>query len=131
MEKVDKVKEPKKAKIVYVGPRNRKDYGFKRSQLTSVELTEGEPIEWKVKRMLRNGEPISDGAPDIFTERKDGIGAGYDVRTDRFELAAEAMDKVAKSKLAARENKGKVVKLETDNEGGEAKGTDGETNVKD
>ena len=79
-----------------------------KSKLGSVEKLEGEPIELKIERIVSNKEPISDGAPSIFTERKDGVVSAYNIRTDRFEIAAEAMDKVAGSIQARRDNKGKV-----------------------
>ena len=73
--------------------------------LQSVEMYEGEPIEAKIRRIVENNEPITDGAPLIYTEKSEGVMAGYNVRTDRFEVAIEAMDtvnasKVAKSKVA-------------------------------
>lgn len=70
--------------------------------------TQGETIEQKVERILDNKEPIKDGAPLIYTDRKDGIQAGYNIRTDRWEVAVEAMDKVAKAKTAQRENRAKM-----------------------
>ena len=93
-----------------------------KSKLTSVEKLEGEPIELKVERIVDNGEPITDGAPEIFTARKDGVGSAYNIRTDRWEIATEGMDKVAKSVQATRDNKaktgdsekGKVVKLKVE-----------------
>lgn len=78
-----------------------------KSQLVSVDLHEGETIEMKVARIQSNNEPIKDGAPEIFTERKDGVIAAYNIRTDRFEIAAEAMDAVAGSIAAKREEKAK------------------------
>jgi hypothetical protein len=81
-----------------------------KSRLTSVEKLEGEPIEHKIERIVSNKEAISDGAPSIFTERKDGVVAAYNIRTDRFEVATEAMDKVAGSIQAKRDNKGKAAK---------------------
>lgn len=63
---------------------------------------QGESIENKVNRILINKEPISDGAPLIYTNRKDGVLPGYNIRTDRFDVAIDAMDKVAMSKLAKR-----------------------------
>ena len=42
-------------------------------RLQSVEIYEGETIEQKVNRIVNNNEPITDGAPIIFTERKDGV----------------------------------------------------------
>lgn len=79
-----------------------------KSYLTSVEKLEGEPIEWKIERIVSNKEPISDGAPSIFTERKDGVISAYNIRTDRWEIASEAMDKVSASIQAKRDGKGQV-----------------------
>ena len=79
-----------------------------KSTLTSVEVTEGEPIELKIERVVSNKEPITDGAPAIYTERKEGVISAYNIRTDRFEIAAEAMDKVSGSIQAKRDAKGKV-----------------------
>jgi hypothetical protein len=76
-----------------------------KSRLTSVEKVEGEPIELKIERIVSNKEPISDGAPSIYTERKDGVVAAYNIRTDRFEIAAEGMDLVAKNIAAKRDAK--------------------------
>lgn len=75
------------------------------SKLKGIEKLEGETIEQKMERVLDNKEPITDGAPEIFTERKAGVMAAYNIRTDRFEIACEAMDKVSGSIQARRENK--------------------------
>jgi len=79
-----------------------------KSRLTSIEKLEGEPIELKIERIVSNKEPISDGAPSIFTERKEGVVAAYNIRTDRWEIAADGMDVVSKSIQAKRDNKGQV-----------------------
>lgn len=78
------------------------------SQLESVEIFEGETIEQKVRRIVEENSPITDGAPLIYTERKDGVMPGYDIRTDRFDIAVDAMDKVTKAKIAKRDNKADV-----------------------
>ncbi len=78
--------------------------------------TEGETIEQKVERILDNKEPIKDGAPLVYTERKDGVQAGYNIRTDRWEVAVDAMDKVAKAVTAKRDNKAKM-EIVKDNNG--------------
>ena len=78
------------------------------TSLTSVEKMEGEPIEHKIERIVSNKEPITDGAPSIFTERKDGVISAYNIRTDRWEIAAEGMDLVSKSITAKRDEKAKV-----------------------
>ena len=63
----------------------------------------GISIERKVEKITESKEPITDGAPLIYTERKEGVIPAYDVRTDRFEIAVEAMGKVVKSNIAKRE----------------------------
>lgn len=64
---------------------------------------EGETIEKKIARILNNKEPVKDGAPIIYTARKDGVQPQYDVRTDRWEQAIEATNYITKSKLAERQ----------------------------
>lgn len=75
------------------------------TELNEPSTMEGETIETKIERILTSGEPITDGAPIIYMERKDGINPDYDVRTDRWDAAIDAMDVVAKSKIAKREEK--------------------------
>lgn len=70
--------------------------------------TVGETIEQKVKRLIQNKEPIKDGAPPIFTERSKGVNPAYNIRTDRFEIAVDAMTRLLKSKEAKREDLAKV-----------------------
>jgi hypothetical protein len=76
---------------------------------TSINTTEAqyeaETIEEKIRRIVNNKEPISDGAPIIYTERKHGVQPEFDIRTDRFEIAIEAMNTVEKSNRAKREQK--------------------------
>ena len=72
------------------------------TSINQNETYEGETIETKVQRIVENNEPIEDGAPLIYTERKDGVLPGYDIRTDRFEIAIEAMDAVSKANTAKR-----------------------------
>ena len=91
-----------------------------RAEITSTSIlpedyrttrNEGETIEQKVRRIVENGEAIDDGAETIYTERKDGVIAGYNPRTDRFDVALEAMDLVSASKRAKREGVMKVLPL--------------------
>lgn len=85
-----------------------KNIKYEKSGLKINNSTQGETIEQKVERILDNKEPIKDGAPLIYTDRKDGVQAGYNIRTDRWEVAVDAMDKVAKTKAAQRENRAKM-----------------------
>lgn len=64
---------------------------------------EGETIEEKMDRIVNNNEPISDGAPLIYTERKEGVMPEYDIRADKWDIAIDAMDKVAESNKMKRD----------------------------
>ena len=72
--------------------------------LKSVETYEGESIETKVARIVQEKAPITDGAPIIYTDREQGVLPAYNVRTDRWEIAEHAMDKVNAAKFAKRDN---------------------------
>lgn len=79
-----------------------------KSALKSVEKLEGEPIETKIERIVNNKEPIRDGAPEIFTERRDGVIAGYNIRTDRWEVATDAHIAIERAKVAKREERARL-----------------------
>ena len=60
---------------------------------------QAEPREVKLRKII-NGESSSmeDGVfPTIYTEKKDGVQPEYDIRTDRFEVAIDAIDKINQS----------------------------------
>lgn len=75
---------------------------------TNYEYQLGETIESKVKRVTENNEPITDGAPIIYTNREDGVLPAYNIRTDRWEIAQQAMDAVNQANLAKAKDYGKV-----------------------
>lgn len=80
-------------------------YKYKKAIPTSLKRNtsyQGERLEQKVNRIVNNGEPIEDSAPVIYTERKDGVLPAYDIRTDRWDIAIDAMDKVDKMHQAKR-----------------------------
>lgn len=83
-------------------------YNYGKGKKTTIKTNqsyEGEPIEAKVRRIVNNKEPIKDGAPLVYTDRKDGVLPEYDIRTDKFEVAIDAMDKVSQQKLSERKKK--------------------------
>ena len=60
---------------------------------------QAEPREVKLRKII-NGESsnMEDGVfPTIYTEKKDGVQPEYDIRTDRFEVAIDAIDKINQS----------------------------------
>lgn len=104
---------------------------YQKTMLTGAKRLEGETIENKVTRLIKNKEPIKDGAPPIYTERKEGVNSAYNIRTDRWELATDLMDKVTRGKIAKRdeiikkEEDAKVIKMEV----GKPESTDGKQRV--
>lgn len=79
---------------------------------TNYEYQEGESIENKVRRITENNEPITDGAPIIYTNRDDGVLPAYNIRTDRWEVAQAAMDAVNQANLAKSKNYGNIEQQE-------------------
>ena len=71
--------------------------------IVSVETFEGETIEEKVERIVTNKEPISGGAPMIYTEKSAGVLPAYNIRTDRFDIAIDATSKIEAARQAKRE----------------------------
>lgn len=100
------------------------------SPVLKTEVYEGESIETKVRRIVDNKEPISDGAPIIFTEKKDGVLPQYDIRTDKWDMAVMAMDAVNRAKIARSNgtwNPDERTKTEKKAEGDDADGKKLET----
>lgn len=75
----------------------------KPSKLTGIIAYISETLETRINRIVNNKEPIQDSTPIIYTERKDGVKPEYDIRTDRFEIALDAMDAIARTKTGQRE----------------------------
>lgn len=105
----------------------------RRSKLRVNKSTEGETIEQKCERIESNKEPITDGAPIIYTERGSGVAPEYDIRTDRFEVALDAMDTVSKAETAKRKSYTEVKDKDKDDKkspGGEPiQGTETQTST--
>lgn len=78
--------------------KNLKRYNpFKEFETT---YEEGENIITKVRRILDENEPLTDGAPLIYTPKEDGVKPEYDIRTDKWQIAINAMDRVNAYKLS-------------------------------
>lgn len=76
---------------------------------------QAEPREVKLRKII-SGENsnMEDGVfPTIYTEKKDGVLPEYDIRTDRFEVAIDAIDKINQStadKVAKNKGETEAVK---------------------
>lgn len=72
----------------------------RRGCINDPNLTyQADPREVKLRKII-NGEAnnMEDGVfPTIYTEKKDGVQPEFDIRTDRFEVAIDAIDKINQS----------------------------------
>ena len=94
------------------------------SNSTSLKVNKSyvaDSLEVKLRKVLQTKEPIEQTSAVIYTERKDGVQAQYDIRTDRFEIAIEAMDRVSKSSRAKRDGFSKPLEEVTEPGKGEVK----------
>lgn len=88
---------------------------------TSIRLNQsyqGERIETKVRRLLEQKQPITDGAPDVWFTEEQGVPPLYDINTDRMALAVEAGDNTAKQYFATK-NAAAMPETKQDTGGGE------------
>ena len=65
-----------------------------------IPVYDGESIETKVERVVQNKEPIEDGAEIMYTEKKLGVQPQYNIRTDKWEIAQEAMNLAHANRIA-------------------------------
>lgn len=88
----------------------------RRGCINDPNLTyQADPREVKLRKII-NGEAnnMEDGVfPTIYTEKKDGVQPEFDIRTDRFEVAIDAIDKINQStanQIAKSKGKTEAVK---------------------
>lgn len=96
----------------------------RRGCINDPNLTyQAEPREVKLRKII-SGESndMEDGVfPTIYTEKKDGVQPEFDIRTDRFEVAIDAIDKINQSVA------NQVVKNKGETEAVKDFGTEGKT----
>ena len=61
---------------------------------------EGETLTKKIQRIMDENEPLKDGAPLIYTPKQAGVRADCDIRTDKWDIAMKAMNRVNEYKLS-------------------------------
>ena len=65
-----------------------------------IKMTDsGETLIKKWQRILDEGEPLTDGAPLIYTPKQAGVKPEFNVRADKWDIAMNAMDRVNSYKL--------------------------------
>lgn len=76
----------------------------------------GEELITKIRRVLDENEPLTDGAPLIYTPKEKGVIPEYNIRTDKWQLAMGAMDRVSEYKLSEYMKKSELKTEEGNNE---------------
>lgn len=75
----------------------------------------GEELITKIRRILDENEPLTDGAPLIYTPKEKGVIPEYNIRTDKWQLAMGAMDKVSEYKVSEYMKKSELKTEEENN----------------
>ena len=70
----------------------------------TTEMYVGESIETKIRRMAEEKEPIKDAVGLIHTEENEGVPSDYNIRTDKWEIALETMNKMYENKTKKRKD---------------------------
>lgn len=74
-----------------------------------IKVTDkGETLITKIQRILDENEPLTDGTPMIYTPKQAGVRDDCNIRTDKWVLAMNAMDKVNNHKLNEYLKKGEA-----------------------
>lgn len=79
---------------------------FNKTNFDINESVEGRSIEEKMRETTLNGQPIESAAPLLYTDRKDGVLPEYDIRTDRWSIAQQTVDKIVRSQIAKSQDAG-------------------------
>lgn len=99
-----------------------KKTNYQRTQINTTDfLREGQSIEEVMRINTANKQQPAAILPEIYQERNEGVDPLCDIRTDKFDMAIEAMDKVTRAHLLASQNKDKMGKSDntwiTDDDG--------------
>lgn len=105
----------------------KRQINWTHTQIETNVVREGQSIEEMIRKALTAKEPIKGNAKLTYNDRKDGVLAQHDIRTDRFEVAMLATDKIHASKAAQRhemdfptDKKGQIDGMPVATAGGEA-----------
>lgn len=84
---------------------------YKKNKKHTTILTDGDntfigqSIEDKVRTATSTKAPIEAISPMIYTERKDGVIPDHNIRTDKWEIAQQAMDTISKGVREKRQER--------------------------
>lgn len=80
------------------------NYTYNEGIESKNDIYEGKSLEREIEQAETTKAPIVAEAPMIYTSRKEGVVAAYDIRADRFDLAQQAMGELAKTYQARRDD---------------------------
>lgn len=69
-------------------------------------------IERKIEKAETTNEPIEAVSPMLYTDEKDGVLSGTDIRTDKWDIALNAMDKITMTNITKNQETLKPVETE-------------------
>lgn len=95
----------------------RKQYYREKNLLSINESVEGRSLEQQLAALMQGEKMETKGKSLIYTERKDGVLPETNIRSDRMELAQEALDYVTRTEIAKRDE---APKKGTENSTGES-----------
>ena len=78
---------------------------IERTSIIRNDSKEGLTIETELFKISSQKEPMPErGAIEMITQRRSvGVEAGNNIRTDRFDVAIDAQDKVVRARIAKRD----------------------------
>lgn len=98
----------------------------RRDGIITNNSLEGELLQDKIMRITTMNEPITDGAPELYFERKHGVIPETNIRTDKWDRAIEMTDVASRTHVAKRQEALKIDIKTGEQVGGESTGTGGE-----
>lgn len=82
-----------------------------KSRMKGVIVEEGESLMNKLRKMTTEQDVPEEVLPIIYTDKANGVLPAYNIRTDRFEIGREAMEKIKSTEKKKRsEQKAVTVK---------------------
>lgn len=86
---------------------------MQKGTIKHTESREGDSLETQIQRLMENKEMPDQSAPLIYTDRNKGVMAAYDIRTDKWDLALEGMDKIEQARNTEREQRRGELRYDT------------------
>lgn len=80
----------------------REAFPHSRISTEKTAVRDGISIEEQMRKAMSGNEPIQATAKVTYNDRKDGVLPQHDIRTDRFEVAMMATDRIHATQAAAR-----------------------------